>query len=63
MSSGGGLIVQKILDLIGMSAGGWVGWTIGAWIIEGIFTAFIVSMIGTGIGLYVTRRFTKQLLP
>lgn len=63
MSSGGGLIVQRILDLIGMSAGGWVGWMIGAWIIEGIFTAFIVSMIGTGIGLYLTRRLTKQLLP
>jgi hypothetical protein len=40
-----------------------VGWTIGAWIIEEIFTAFIVSMIWTGIGLYLTRRLTKQLLP
>ena len=53
--------MKRLLDLIGMSVGGWLGWTLGAWV--GIFTAFIISMVGTGIGLYLTRRMMKQLLP
>ncbi len=53
--------MKRFLDLVGMTAGGWLGWTVGAWV--SLFTAFIVSMVGTGVGLYYTRRFTKQLLP
>lgn len=53
--------MKGIFAFIGMSIGGWIGWFVGAWI--SIFTAFIVSMIGTGVGLYAARRITKQLLP
>lgn len=53
--------MKRILDLIGMSVGGWLGWTIGAWV--SFFTAFIVGMVGTGVGLYAARRLTKRLLP
>ena len=42
-----------------MSAGGWVGWLVGAGI--SIFTAFLVSVVGMGAGLYLTRRITKGL--
>ena len=42
-------------------AGGWLGWVLGAPI--SIFTAFMVSMVGTGVGLYVALRITKRLLP
>ena len=51
--------MKRILDLFGMSIGGWAGWMAGAWI--SVFTAFIVSVIGTGLGLYATRRLTKDL--
>ena len=51
--------MKRLLDLIGMTAGGWLGWTAGAMV--GIFTAFIVSMIGTGAGLYAVRRLTRGL--
>jgi len=51
--------VKRILDLIGMTVGGWVGWTLGATI--SIFTAFIVSMVGTGLGLYAVRRLTRGM--
>ena len=53
--------MQRIFDLIGMTVGGWLGWAVGASI--SIFTAFAVSMVGTGLGLYLTRRITKSLLP
>ena len=53
--------MKGFLFCFGMSAGGWVGWAIGAQV--SIFTAFIVSMVGTGIGLYYTRRAVKNLLP
>lgn len=49
--------MKRILDLIGMSAGGWLGWYIGA--LVSVFTAFMVSMVGTGLGLYFIRRITK----
>lgn len=53
--------MKRLLDLIAMSAGGWIGWMIGAWV--SVFTAFIVSVIGTGVGLYVARRVTRHYLP
>lgn len=52
--------MKWILDMIGMTVGGWIGWAVGAPI--SIFTAFMISMVGTGAGLYVTRRFTKSML-
>jgi hypothetical protein len=53
--------MKRLFDLIGMTVGGWIGWAIGAPI--SIFSAFVVSMIGTGVGLYVTYRVTRHLLP
>ena len=53
--------MKRLLDMVGMTAGGWLGWWAGAWI--SIFTAFIISMIGTGLGLYVTRRLIRGYLP
>ncbi len=58
-SSGEGVIanpeqnfMKGFLNFFGMSAGGWIGWAIGAQV--SIFTAFIVSMVGTGVGLFYT---------
>lgn len=52
--------MKRLLDLIAMSVGGWIGWFLGAWV--SIFTAFVISMIGTGLGLYAARRLSKNLL-
>lgn len=49
--------MKKIIILIGTAAGGWLGWWLGMHI--GLMTAFILSMIGTGAGLYFSRRFTE----
>jgi len=52
--------LKRILDMIAMTAGGWVGWWMGAFV--SIFTAFVISMIGTGLGLYAARRLSKRML-
>ena len=53
--------MKRILDLVGMTVGGWLGWVVGAPI--GIFSAFIVSIVGTGVGLYLVRRLAHGVLP
>ncbi len=52
--------MKGILNLAGMTLGGWIGWVVGAPI--SIFTAFVVSMVGTGLGLYAAQRVTRALL-
>ncbi len=44
-----------------MTVGGWLGWQLG--MLVSIFTAFIIGMIGTGLGLYASLRVSKRLLP
>lgn len=53
--------MKRLFDMIGMTIGGWIGWAAGAPI--SIFTAFIVSMVGTGLGLWATRRYLGRYLP
>lgn len=53
--------MSKILNLLAMTIGGWAGWTVGA--LVSTFTAFIVSVVGTGVGLYAAQRVTRRLLP
>lgn len=53
--------MKGILNLMGMIIGGWIGWAIGAKV--SIFTAYIVSTVASGLGLYASIRVTKHLLP
>ncbi|MGD2069186.1 MAG: hypothetical protein PVI57_10975 [Gemmatimonadota bacterium] len=53
--------MKRLLDLVAMTVGGWLGWTLGA--LVSVFTAFIVSVVGMGVGLYAARRMTRRLLP
>jgi membrane protein YqaA with SNARE-associated domain len=47
-------IVTTTLSIIG----GWLGWWLGDQI--GLFTALLVGMIGTGIGIYAGRQLARQ---
>ena len=51
--------MTKILTFLGASAGGAIGWWLGARV--GMMTAFVVSMFGTGVGVYAGRRFAALL--
>jgi len=53
--------MRGILGFIGMTIGGWIGWQLGA--LVSVFTAFVIGMVGTGLGLYAAQRVTKALLP
>jgi hypothetical protein len=53
--------MRGALNFIGMTVGGWIGWQLG--IPLSLFTAFVASMVGTGVGLYAAQRVTKRLLP
>ena len=45
--------MNKLFNLLGMTIGGWAGWALGATV--SIFTAFILSVIGTGLGLWAAQ--------
>ena len=53
--------MKGFLNFVGMTIGGWIGWAIGAYV--SIFTAYMVSMVGTGLGLYFAMKVTKAILP
>ncbi|HYW10116.1 MAG TPA: hypothetical protein VE913_24325 [Longimicrobium sp.] len=50
--------MQKVLSLFGMTAGGWVGWAVGAPF--SLFAAFMWGIVGTGAGLYLGRRIGQD---
>jgi hypothetical protein len=50
--------MNKLVSWLGLTVGGWIGWAIGAPV--SIFTAFVLSMVGTGAGLYVARRLIRD---
>ena len=41
----------RMVDFLGMTVGGWVGWAVGDRL--SLFTAILLSIVGTGVGLYV----------
>ncbi|HNV77533.1 MAG: hypothetical protein IPF87_23470 [Gemmatimonadetes bacterium] len=51
--------MHKLIALITTTVGSAAGWWIGAHI--GIMTAFVVSMVGFGAGLWGARRFMEHL--
>jgi hypothetical protein len=51
--------MTRLLVLAGTTVFGGIGWWLGER--QGIMTAFIVSMIGTGVGIYVGRRVADML--
>lgn len=46
------------MAFIGMTVGGWGGWALGA--AFGTMTAFLASVIGTGVGVYAATRIASR---
>ena len=53
--------MNKVFAFIGASVGGAVGWWLGDRV--GLMTAFLLSMVGTGLGMYAGLRLARQYLP
>jgi len=47
--------------MIAGSVGGAIGWWLGDRL--GVFVAFLLSLVGTAVAIYFTRRATKTYLP
>ena len=50
--------MTKLLGFVGATVGSYAGWALGAPV--GLTTAFMLSMVGTGVGLYAGRRFAQR---
>lgn len=50
--------MKPILVLLGSSLGGWAGWWLGEHF--GMMTGFMVSLVGTGLGVYAARWFIRE---
>ena len=52
--------MSKVLVFLGATVGGGIGWRLGARF--GVITAFIVSMVGTGFGMFAGRWLARSAL-
>ena len=50
--------MTKLLVFVGATIGSYAGWWLGAKV--GIMTAFMVSMVGTGLGMYIGKRAANE---
>jgi hypothetical protein len=50
----------KLLVLVATSVGGAVGWAVGSPV--GPMTAFLLSVVGSGVGLWAATRFGREFL-
>lgn len=50
--------MRKILAFLGATVGGYAGWYLGAPF--SFFTAFILSAIGSGVGMWLGIRFSQR---
>jgi hypothetical protein len=50
----------KLIGFVGATIGGYAGWYLGAPV--GIMTAFMLSMVGSGAGLWFGRKVVRDYL-
>jgi uncharacterized membrane protein YeaQ/YmgE (transglycosylase-associated protein family) len=53
--------MTKLFGFVGATVGSALGWWAGAPV--GTMTAFMLSMLGTGVGLYLGRKLADQYAP
>jgi hypothetical protein len=49
----------KLIPYLAAIVAGWIGWMIGRR--GGVFTAYVLSVVGTAVGLYYGRRLVKRV--
>jgi phosphate/sulfate permease len=53
--------MKKLVDFITLTVGGWAGWAVGAPV--SIFTAYVTSVVGAGLAMYLGRKVMKRVSP
>jgi hypothetical protein len=51
--------MEKLIVFVGASVGGTLGWWLGDRV--GLMTAFVVSTVGSGFGIYFARRWVRSM--
>jgi len=52
--------MNAFFAFLGATIGGWIGWAAGEHV--GIMTAYMLSVVGTAVGVYAGRRFADGLM-
>jgi len=52
--------MKKILIILSISIGGWIGWWLGKYV--GFMTAYFLSVIGGAAGLYFGRQIIRNYM-
>jgi uncharacterized membrane protein len=52
--------MKKVLVILSISIGGWIGWRLGSYI--GFMTAYFLSVVGAAAGLYYSRKIMEKYL-
>ena len=50
--------MTRLLLFLGATIGGSLGWWLGSYV--GTMTAFFAMVVGTGVGVYLARRFANS---
>ena len=53
--------MEKLLILLTTTVLGTIGWWAGE--LVGLFTAFMLSIVGTAVGVYLGRKIAQEYLP
>jgi uncharacterized membrane protein YeaQ/YmgE (transglycosylase-associated protein family) len=52
--------MSAFFAFVGAAVGGWIGWALGEY--GGTMTAYMLSVVGTAVGVYVGRRAADAVL-
>jgi hypothetical protein len=52
--------MKKVLVILSISIGGWIGWWLGSYI--GFMTAYFLSVVGAAAGLYFGQKIMRNYL-
>ena len=52
--------MTRLMGFLGATIGSYAGWALG--VRFGFMTAFMISMVGTGLGIYAGRRVAQGML-
>ena len=52
------MVLKRVLAIVGLMAGGWLGWVVGSR--ANPYAAYFMSVLGSAFGLYVTMRWASR---
>jgi hypothetical protein len=54
--------MNRLLMFVGMTVGGYIGWWAGDYLGFGLMTTFLISSVGSMVGIYAAWRLVREFL-